>query len=563
MHYHFELYQELRIVVFERCTPSDNLKQQTLVGAADCTLGKIVSARGAELKIGLVNMQRGSKVGTVYLSAEQVMSAKKFVTLEISMSRLMNEEQQALQHTYLQHLRDKASAPVEKPTLQKRGMAAFGNVFTQRFRKDGKGPAVLPAHLENEVAKEEQSREKIWDEVAQIENAPPPFVPFLSILRAPKEASTAMNYNDPNIQWIEVYKSVNIKDYTDLVEGVRLEKFTLSEYDLTEGDKDRLLKIAVVQNRSNQQSQIVGEHVTTFPALKRACEHAQDPTLKLQPAGILTIHEYKEVVQPSFIDYIKGGMCDFGLVCAIDFTSSNGNPRQPGTRHFNTAYLNAPAPPNEYEAAMRAVGNMLASYSSDSRILAYGFGANLPPQYNVSHCFPVTEHELGDPFCNGVDALVIAYKATLNRIQLYGPTIFSEVLRTVGVVVSRRTEAAIQAGNNSLAYTVLLILTDGVISDYDATVAELIKLSSLPLSVVIIGIGNEDFGKMHALDGSNGLLKRGTEQALREFVQFVPYQDFKGDMSVLAERVLGGIPDQVMSYTTKIRGQRDPSQGAN
>lgn len=551
MEYHFELYQELRVVIFERSTPSDNLQQQTLLGVADCTLGKIVSARGRQLDLNLVNVTReGGSVGTVSLKADEIISAKKSITLELSLSHLMSEEVARSQNAYLESLRAKAGAPIDKPTLKRRGAAAIMN----RLRKEPKQPLVLPAHLENQVKQQEDNRVAVHRQIEEFETAPPPFVPFLSIMRAPKSATANPDWNSPDIQWEEVYKSINIKDYTDLAQGIKLERFTVSEYDLTEGEETRLLKIAVVQAHSGNGGSIVGQMVTTFPALKRACTDAQDPVLRLHPQGLLTVHYYNEEEQPSFMEYIRDGWCDFGLICAIDFTSSNGDPQRPGTRHYNPPPQVGSVPPNEYEAAMRAVGNMLASYSSDSRIPAYGFGANLPPTFNVSHCFPVTEFEGGDPFCSGVDGLVRAYRATLDRIQLYGPTIFSEILRTVGVIVSRRTEAAVRAGNNSLAYTVLLMLTDGVISDYDATTAELIKLSSLPLSIVIIGLGTEDFGKMHAFDSSNGLLRRGTEFALREFVQFVPFQEFKGDLSSLAEKVLGGIPDQVMSYITKVRG---------
>ncbi|KAI0563405.1 Copine [Gracilaria domingensis] len=546
--YRFELYQQLRVVIFERCSQSENLRHQTLIGVADCTLGSIVSARGASLDVPLVNVsQSPDPVGVVSLSAEEVISAKKMITLQLALSNLMSDEQRAAQYHHLESLRAKANAPIHTPNLQRRGMS----LLKSRLRKD-RQPNVLPAHLVNKVAVQEKEREQYQQQVSMVQSAPPPFVPFISVMRAPSSASAALDPNSPDIQWEEVYKSAHVKDYTDLVQGVELEPFTLSEYDLTEGDDSRLLKLAVVQSQSAEVGRIVGQHVTTFPALRRMCSNAQeDPVLQLEPVGTLTVRKFSEKVEPSFTDYLRGGWCDFGLICAIDFTSSNGDPRKAGTRHFNPPYAVGPGTPNEYEAAMRAVANMLASYSSDYRIPAYGFGANLPPHYNVSHCFPVTESELGDPYSQGVEGLIRAYKATLNRIQLFGPTMFSEVLRTVGVIVSRRTEAAVRAGNNSLAYTVLLILTDGVISDYDATVAELIELSALPLSIVIIGVGTEDFGRMYSLDCSKGPLRRGTDYALREFVQFVPYQDFKGDLSVLAERVLGGIPDQVLSYVTK------------
>jgi hypothetical protein len=39
----------------------------------------------------------------------------------------------------------------------------------------------------------------------------------------------------------------------------------------------------------------------------------------------------------------------------------------------------------------------------------------------------------------------------------------------------------------------LLIITDGVINDMDATVTALVQASGQPLSVIIVGVGNEDF----------------------------------------------------------------------
>ena len=42
-------------------------------------------------------------------------------------------------------------------------------------------------------------------------------------------------------------------------------------------------------------------------------------------------------------------------------------------------------------------------------------------------------------------------------------------------------------------YTVLLIITDGIINDIDATIASIVTASSQPLSIIIVGVGNEDF----------------------------------------------------------------------
>jgi len=43
-------------------------------------------------------------------------------------------------------------------------------------------------------------------------------------------------------------------------------------------------------------------------------------------------------------------------------------------------------------------------------------------------------------------------------------------------------------------YFVLLILTDGVITDMEQTREALVHASSLPMSVIIVGVGSADFG---------------------------------------------------------------------
>ena len=54
-------------------------------------------------------------------------------------------------------------------------------------------------------------------------------------------------------------------------------------------------------------------------------------------------------------------------------------------------------------------------------------------------------------------------------------------------------------------YTVLLIITDGVIHDFEQCMDLIVQASQLPLSIIIIGVGNEDFSQMEALDGDDGV----------------------------------------------------------
>lgn len=50
-------------------------------------------------------------------------------------------------------------------------------------------------------------------------------------------------------------------------------------------------------------------------------------------------------------------------------------------------------------------------------------------------------------------------------------------------------------------YLVFLIITDGAIHDMEDSIRSLVSASELPLSVLIIGVGNDDFSSMEVWTG--------------------------------------------------------------
>ena len=80
----------------------------------------------------------------------------------------------------------------------------------------------------------------------------------------------------------------------------------------------------------------------------------------------------------------------------------------------------------------------------------------------------------------------------------------------------------------SQQYFVLLIITDGVITDMDETRSAIVQASRLPMSIIIVGVGGADFSAMEFLDGDDGILRSVTgEAAMRDIVQFVPFRQFQ------------------------------------
>ncbi|XP_020776434.2 copine-3-like, partial [Boleophthalmus pectinirostris] len=145
----------------------------------------------------------------------------------------------------------------------------------------------------------------------------------------------------------------------------------------------------------------------------------------------------------------------------------------------------------------------------------------------------------------GIEGVVESYRRVLPQLRLSGPTNFSPIINHVASIA-----ATAAAHNTASQYFVLLILTDGEITDLDQTRDAIVRSSALPLSIIIVGVGPADFSAMKLLDGDDGVLKSTSgEKVQRDIVQFVPFRDFKdAPMAALAQSVLAEVPSQVVSY---------------
>ena len=245
----------------------------------------------------------------------------------------------------------------------------------------------------------------------------------------------------------------------------------------------------------------------------------------------------------TFIDYLKGGM-QINLEIAIDYTSSNGDPRKENSYHY--IYGNNP---NDYENAITNCCSIVSCYDEDQKFPVYGFGGIPPNNSNkVSHFFNINLQE--DPDIDGLENIIPIYKKSLGKIILSGPTYFSPVIQNVYDKIKNNKNKPDYINH----YFILMILTDGQIHDMKETIDILVDCAYIPLSVIIIGIGNADFTNMNILDGDENLLVNSkNETTKRDLVQFVEYNKFRDFLSDgknidLTEEVLKEIPRQVEEY---------------
>jgi Copine/C2 domain len=379
--------------------------------------------------------------------------------------------------------------------------------------------------------------------------------PFFELSRRVDAAATA-------VAWDNVYRSNVCQDTLNPVWDAAVLELGLLCGDGT-NNLDAPLKVCVYDFEGSGKHVLMGQLETSVNGLVQAAvgNSNMDLTVKGQKTGELTIARaevsvpennnnvteqmaavsVKEIVpavqtpkaagavtsKPSFIDYIAGG-CRLNCIVAIDFTGSNGDPRKPGTLHHVDDNSN-----NPYEKAVAAIVSILAQYDTDQKFPVLGFGAKYSGV--VQHCFQVGATEEA----HGVDGVLDAYRSVFKTgLIMSSPTVFTEVMETAAARATSALDAARK--QQQLAYTILLIVTDGAVSDVSATAACLKQMSDTPLSIVIVGVGDADFSSMQFLDDLPDM-----KRDLVQFVEFNKHQPAKNDLTKVTLRE---IPDQLTSY---------------
>lgn len=351
----------------------------------------------------------------------------------------------------------------------------------------------------------------------------------------------------PNGQKVELAKSKTINDTLDPI----WDPIKLTVDQMTGANLDEQCLELEVFDEDNFSSDLLGIVRFSFNELRNSASNPHKdefvdavggasgermPLVLLPELGKKGNHGYIHAAKfdlehlMTFGEHLAAGL-QINLAISIDFTGSNGDPRQSSSLHYMD-----PVSPNQYVRAIMSVGDILLQYDSDKMVAAFGFGARLPDG-NISHYFNLSL----DPsraFLPGIQGVLDEYGKCLTQVRLSGPTNFAPSINAI--VQGARAQRGV--------YTVHLILTDGEITDMPQTIDAIVAASDAPVSIVIVGVGHEcGFEAMDQLDGDNGALRdsRGNTSR-RDLVQFVPFRKFvNAPPDALAAEVLREIPRQV------------------
>jgi hypothetical protein len=350
---------------------------------------------------------------------------------------------------------------------------------------------------------------------------------------------------------VAVYTSEKCKNTTEPLWNLPV----LKVQDISNGDRHRPLTFSIYDWESSGDHILIGSVSTTIAEMETKqgvpLEFGIKGGKKNEKIGSFRVHTCQIKEGYSFMQYLKLGV-QISLTVAIDFTASNGDPNMPTSLHYRNANT-----VNEYQSAIMWVGGILQVYDHDDLFPCFGFGAKFPDG-KVSHCWAINGNPHA-PECSGVQGVLDAYNLALSNVELWGPTNFSPVIQaTMERVNQDLTKRKASNPPGPWVYHVLLIMTDGEITDMDSTIRSIVAASALPLSIIIVGVGRGcDFVAMNQLDGDKqALVDTSGRCADRDIVQFVSMSSVANPDPMimkdqLSKELLAELPSQVVDWFSR------------
>ncbi|XP_070183925.1 uncharacterized protein [Littorina saxatilis] len=220
----------------------------------------------------------------------------------------------------------------------------------------------------------------------------------------------------------------------------------------------------------------------------------------------------------------RAGLDKCQLILGVDFSASN---EWQGRKTFNSQCLHkvvAGKILNPYQKVISTIGRTLEGFDTDNYIPTFGFADKETKSDKV---FSFTRESRG---CRGFREVLQRYDRVVAKVTLGGPTNFAPIIRE-----------AIRIVREKKSYHILIIIADGQVTEYAPTVEAIVEACTVPLSIVVVGVGDGPWDAMEMFD--NRLPQRLFDNF--QFVNFhkVTAKKKNPDLS-LALHMMMEIPDQ-------------------
>ncbi|KAJ9444983.1 Copine-A [Diplonema papillatum] len=286
-------------------------------------------------------------------------------------------------------------------------------------------------------------------------------------------------------------------------------------------------------------SQLLSGGVTQYPVL----DDRKIGDKGYVNSGELIISRVSRAARHSFLEYVREGF-EINCTFAIDMSASNGK----GSKSMHRLDPHDPLQrPNDYMQVIKKVCKVVGRYDKDQCFPVYGFGASIGDSTEPSHCFPISLNP-EEVEIQGANQIANAYIHCLDYIQPQEPTYLAPVIEEV---MKETRKAGLEKGPS---YQLLIILTDGDASDMTEAEHAIVEASSLPMSILIIGMGDPEkqssgFTKMARFDDADLRSVISGSRLKRDVVNFMEYHEYKKlTFTEFARAALSEVPRHFLSW---------------
>ena len=330
-----------------------------------------------------------------------------------------------------------------------------------------------------------------------------------------------------------IYKSEEIYPSEEKTE-LSFDEVTLLT-DIFEGNWENKTILLQVSNTTGKKS--LGHkyiNMKEFTELSTMNEIELDK--KNKKLGKLVLREI--YVEPiiTFLDLMKEGV-RFIPIIAIDFSLGNltFGDQEKCLHHRN------PNVPNIYIHILKLIDSLLHCFYE--KMLGFGYGARLiPKKSETSNCFAINGDAF-DPWIASVKDMITAYREILRYLEIILPVNLSGIFKLAGEL--GRRELAQHSFKN---YYVLYVLTAGVLDDPDEALNEAVKMIDLPLSIVLIKVGNPQMAGEAEINELAVKCEEIMENEQRKFISVIDYPSIADDQENIPKYILGSVPLQMLHF---------------
>lgn len=380
--------------------------------------------------------------------------------------------------------------------------------------------------------------------------------PFVRMFRPTDIYITAISKDDiPEKAWLLLHQT----EYVSGDLNPKFQPFAISKWNFCRSNPDAIIRFEIWDHSRLGMHKKISTAFTTLGRIQNGtdkCLNTYDEKSKF--AGGIYFNLFEEKKFYMFDQYIDAGV-QLRLMMAVDCSLSTKDMHK----------INSDCIPDLFEIAIKQVSTVLIAKEKTHRFGFLGFGAKVDGLKHPTFAFNQAESKR-NPSVSSVNHALELYRSVYPQIEPEEQANLSSVIERVHFMMKHQDKRDFKV------YTLLVVLTDGQVSDEQAVIDKIVECSNYPLSIVMVGVGQGNFDYFEFLETGMKLSEQTEkpkknkkdkeemgsprkkfvkrlksskgEEAFRRIVRFVHFPNYLGKPKELEDALLRDVPRQMTEF---------------